>query len=208
MRPRRAVLLTPLSRSVHTVQLPSYNSPSPITPLESTLLQVFILKNLKPIRMNTYKKSRGRGLLWLTKIPSRCYLPKQQVPGVSSGSSVPLESIDYKRPIGNLFVFKSIQTARGCTPPPPNILARNARNNATRPLSFQSLASCPSRNSFLLITFHFHGGVYPPLPLPPARIRFLSGSETFRVRPPYRLLTSLLPHLPPVQSLRFRQGEK
>ena len=113
MRPRRAVLLTPLSRSVHPAQLPSYNSPSPITPLESTLLQVFILKNLKFFRINTYKKPRGGGQLWLTKIPSRCYLPKQQVPGVSSGSSAPLESIDYKPLICNPFVFKSIQTAGG-----------------------------------------------------------------------------------------------
>jgi len=39
----------------------------PITNLESTLLQVFILKNLKPFEINTYKKQGEGWSLWLTK---------------------------------------------------------------------------------------------------------------------------------------------
>jgi hypothetical protein len=37
-----------------------YKFTSPITRLESTLLQVFILKNLKPFGINTFEK-QGRG---------------------------------------------------------------------------------------------------------------------------------------------------
>ena len=74
MSPRSVVLLNPLG-SIRRGKLPSYNSPAPITPLDCALLQVFILKNFKPFRMNTYKKTGGRGVLWLTKNSSNCCLP-------------------------------------------------------------------------------------------------------------------------------------
>ncbi len=38
-----------------------------------------------------------------------------------------------------------------------------AKNPSCIHFSFQSLARCPSRNSFLLITIHFHGGCTPSL---------------------------------------------
>src|SRR6266478_5225865 len=60
MRPRHAVLLTP-SKSAGPPQLLSCKYTAPITPLESALLQVFILKILKSFGINTYKKPGGRG---------------------------------------------------------------------------------------------------------------------------------------------------
>jgi hypothetical protein len=60
MRPRHAVLLTPSKSAVP--RLP------PATPLESTLVQVFILTNLNFFRMNTYEKHRGEGVsVFLTR---------------------------------------------------------------------------------------------------------------------------------------------
>jgi hypothetical protein len=58
MLARQVVLLTP-PISLHPDQLPSYTYCALITPLESALLQVFILKNLKSIGINTYKKPGG-----------------------------------------------------------------------------------------------------------------------------------------------------
>src|SRR6266849_9255641 len=49
---------------------PSPASPPVLTPLESALIQVFILRNLKLFRMNTYKKHRGEGVLLLTRLPN------------------------------------------------------------------------------------------------------------------------------------------
>jgi hypothetical protein len=63
MRPRHAVLLTPSKSAVP--RLP------PATPLESTLVEVFILNNLNFFRMNTYEKQGGGGVLLLTKHPIR-----------------------------------------------------------------------------------------------------------------------------------------
>ena len=193
-RPRRAVLLTPSSRSAHPALLPSYNSAAPKTPLESTLLQVFILKNLKSFRMNTSKKTRGRGVLWLTKIPSKCYLPNQQLPALVAVPRPPLESITCKRPICNPFAFKSLQTAGGCTPCPA-IPAGNAQNTANRPLSFQSLASCSSRIPFPLMNLHFYGGGCTPLRTPSPRHH-----RQRRGTPPWRSADSRLvgdrTHLP------------
>ena len=46
--------------------LTSCKHTAPITPLESALIQVLIPKNLKPPRINTYKKHGGEGVLLLT----------------------------------------------------------------------------------------------------------------------------------------------
>jgi hypothetical protein len=73
-----------------------------VTYLESTLVEVLILNNFKPPRMNTYEKHRGRGRLQLSELG----MPK---------------------------------------------------NTSRIHFSFQPLPRCPSRNSFLLITIHFHG---------------------------------------------------
>src|SRR5260370_10641192 len=58
MLARQAVLLTP-SKSTHSRRLLFYKIKLSITHLESTLLQVFILKNFILFRMNTYKKPPG-----------------------------------------------------------------------------------------------------------------------------------------------------
>src|SRR5260370_37692176 len=63
---RSAVLLIP-SKSTHPQVLLFCKIKLSITHLESTLLQVFILKTFIPFRMNTCEKS-GEGVrLWLTK---------------------------------------------------------------------------------------------------------------------------------------------
>jgi hypothetical protein len=54
----RSVGLTPLECTLLRFSL--------VSPLESALIQVFILKNLKLFRMNTQEKHRGRGG-WLTR---------------------------------------------------------------------------------------------------------------------------------------------
>src|SRR5712692_7625756 len=65
----RAFLLTP-SKSTHSHELLFYKIGPSITHLESTLLQVFILKNFKSPRMNTYEKREEGGRLWLTSYSS------------------------------------------------------------------------------------------------------------------------------------------
>src|SRR5260370_22117068 len=58
MLARQAVLLTP-SKSTHSRRLLFYKIKLSITHLESTLLQLFILKNFILFRMNTSKKPPG-----------------------------------------------------------------------------------------------------------------------------------------------------
>jgi hypothetical protein len=60
MRARQAVLLTP-SKSTGPPQLLCCKHTAPVTPLESALLQVFILKDFNLTRINTYKKTGGWG---------------------------------------------------------------------------------------------------------------------------------------------------
>ncbi len=67
MRPRRAAPFLIPTIALYSKQLLLYNSRPLGTHLKSTLLQVFILRNLKPFGINTYEKL-GRGYrLWLTK---------------------------------------------------------------------------------------------------------------------------------------------
>src|SRR5258705_3571991 len=67
MRPRRAAPFLIPTIALYSKQLLLYDSRPLETHLESTLLQVFILRNLKPFGINTYEK-QGRGYrLWLTK---------------------------------------------------------------------------------------------------------------------------------------------
>src|SRR5260370_9334462 len=69
VRSRRAVPFLIPTIALHSRQLLFYD-PRPLRAhLESTLLQVFILENLKAFGINTYEK-QGRGYrLWLTKCP-------------------------------------------------------------------------------------------------------------------------------------------
>ena len=46
-----------------------------LTHLESTLVEVFILKNLNLFRINSYEKPGGVGVLVLTRHPTKCARP-------------------------------------------------------------------------------------------------------------------------------------
>ncbi len=63
----REGLGSPSSFPTDPQQLLFYKYQPPITSLESTLLQVFILENLKPFEINTYKKQGEGWSLWLIK---------------------------------------------------------------------------------------------------------------------------------------------
>ena len=158
---RRAVLLTPPSRSVHPALLPFYNFPAPRTPLESTLLQVFILKNLKSFRMNTYKKTGGRGLLWLTKNLSMRCLPEYSPLPASSHSPYYMAQITINYPLSpqsltkcssrNSFVLKMMHFDGGGVPPcvrrflrlPPVALHKSPRLLTSLPSHFITSSSPP-----------------------------------------------------------------
>jgi hypothetical protein len=64
MGSRQAVLLTPPESSSAT-----WLHPAPATPLESALIEVFILKSFKFFRMNTYEKHRGEGAFLFRNSP-------------------------------------------------------------------------------------------------------------------------------------------
>jgi len=94
MRARHAVLLTP-SKSSRPTQLLSCKQFAAVTYLESTLVEVLILKNFKFFRMNTYEKHWGGGrvlpriltLYWkLRPNPGPSVIPTG-VPAKSAGRS-------------------------------------------------------------------------------------------------------------------------
>jgi hypothetical protein len=68
MGSRQVVLLTP-SKSSGMARL--------LSPLESTLTEVLILKGFKFFRMNTYEKHRGEGVLLLTRHPMKDVCPER-----------------------------------------------------------------------------------------------------------------------------------
>ena len=70
MLARYAVLPSPASASGPKVLLLS-KLKAPINRAESTLLQVFFLKNLKPFGINTYEKQGEGSPLWLTNCSKR-----------------------------------------------------------------------------------------------------------------------------------------
>src|SRR5258708_16795682 len=70
MLARYAVLPSPAPASGSQVLLLS-KLKAPINHAESTLLQVFFLKNLKPFGINTYEKQGEGSSLWLTNCSKR-----------------------------------------------------------------------------------------------------------------------------------------
>jgi hypothetical protein len=65
--------------------------------------------------------------------------------------------------------FRTLCKIPGIGYPPPSLFPdRHSIPSppfpAVHPVSLQSLTKCPSRNSFVFITFYFHGGCTPPLP--------------------------------------------
>src|SRR5260370_25738584 len=67
MRSRRAVPFLIPTIALYPRQLLFYDPRPPRTHLKSTLLQVFILENLKTFGINTYEKQGRVYRLWLTK---------------------------------------------------------------------------------------------------------------------------------------------
>jgi hypothetical protein len=64
--------------------------------------------------------------------------------------------------------FRTLCKIPGIGYPPPSLFldrhsTRSPRFPAVDPFSLQSLTKCPSSNSFVLTTIHFHGGCTPPL---------------------------------------------
>ncbi len=94
---RQATLLTP-SRSSGTARL--------LSPLESTLMEVLILKSFKFFRMNTYEKHRGEGVLLLTTHPMRMRILSERSESKDLSSHPMRES-----------VLRSIATKDLCTHP-------------------------------------------------------------------------------------------
>ncbi len=97
MGSRQAVLLTP-SKSSGTARL--------LSPLESTLIEVLILKSFKFFRMNTYEKHRGEGVLLLTRHPMKDVCPER-----------PSEARDLSWNPMRESVLRSIATKDLCTHP-------------------------------------------------------------------------------------------
>ena len=90
MGARQAVLLTS-SKSAHPKRLLFYEKLVSLTPLESALLQVFILKCSKPFRMRSYEKQGEGARLWLTSyssevtpVPQRANLRHRLIPSHES----------------------------------------------------------------------------------------------------------------------------
>src|SRR5258708_13289504 len=70
-----AVLPSPSLASGHQALLLS-KLKAPINHAESTLLQVFFLKNLKPFGINTFEKQGEGSPLWLTNCSKKVYVRK------------------------------------------------------------------------------------------------------------------------------------
>jgi hypothetical protein len=105
MRSRRAVPFLLPTIALCPKQLLLYDSRPIGTHLKSTLLEVFILENLKVFGINTYEK-QGRGYrLWLTKFYKKVYFAPRA-----------LFSITYGNPILQLSSFQSY-AGMGGTPP-------------------------------------------------------------------------------------------
>src|SRR5258708_5300880 len=75
MLARYAVLPSPSLASGPQVLLLS-KLKAPINHAESTLLQVFFLKNLKPFAINTFEKQGEGSPLWLTNCSKKVYVRK------------------------------------------------------------------------------------------------------------------------------------
>src|SRR6266481_177369 len=97
MLARYAVLPSPALASGPQVLLLS-KLKAPINHAESTLLQVFFLKNLKPFGINTYEKQREGSPLWLTNCSKRVSARKDRwIPSLPS--SVPSSKFRIPQPL-------------------------------------------------------------------------------------------------------------
>jgi hypothetical protein len=137
----------------------------PINRAESTLLQVFILNNLKPIGINTYEKHGEGSPLWLTncskRVPARRFsgIPtfhlSHTLPSSVSRKSCICHSYENTRGVGVFFPFRN----------PPTGPIRARRSPTSLPLCGLPLP-CAT-----LMRWEFCGGshVYPE--------RFSRGAE-------------------------------
>jgi hypothetical protein len=86
-----------------------YEHIPPITNLESTLLQVFILKNLKPFKINAFEKQGEGWSLWLTNCS------KKVSGGKFAGiSALPFSVHTSKFGIPQLLYLPLLRKHRGC----------------------------------------------------------------------------------------------
>jgi hypothetical protein len=86
-----------------------------VTYLESTLVEVLILNNFKPSRMNTYEKYRGEGVLLLTRHPMKDVCPACPDPV----GERPSEARDLSRnPAGDPYQACLLRTSRGVNSAP------------------------------------------------------------------------------------------
>jgi hypothetical protein len=85
--------------------------------------------------------------------------------------------------------FRTLCKIPGIGYPPPSLFLdrrsiRSALFPAVHPISLQSLTKCSSRNSFALITIHFHGGgCTPPIPESRTKMRRPSVLDEFAQAP-------------------------
>src|SRR5260370_14623964 len=101
-----------------------YIHPSPITHLQSTLPQVFILENLKPFRCNTYEKTGGGVLIMFNQVLEKNHLPSS--PFRVSASlwlpCLPFSVRTSKFRIPQLLCFPLFRKLPLCHPPIPNFV--------------------------------------------------------------------------------------
>src|SRR5260370_37434877 len=101
-----------------------YNFPIPITQLESTLPQVFILENLKPFRCNTYEKAGGGVVIMVNQVLEKSHLPSS--PFRVSASlwlpCLPFSVRTSKFRIPQLLCLPLLRKLPGCVPTVPNLV--------------------------------------------------------------------------------------
>ena len=85
----RPVVLQDPPKYPFPLQLPFNNSSRSISPLESALTQVLILRHLKSFRINTYTKPRGRAPLEAPKFVNSLRPPTTPKPTISATVTSP-----------------------------------------------------------------------------------------------------------------------
>src|SRR5579859_7417832 len=89
----RSVVLQDPPKHPFPAQLPFNNSSRALSPLESALTQVFILRHLKSFRMNTYTKTGGRVPLQDSQFINSLLRATSLTHCLSSTKSPPLSSL-------------------------------------------------------------------------------------------------------------------
>src|SRR5260370_2634336 len=101
-----------------------YIHPSPITHLQSTLPQVFILENLKPFRCNTYEKTGGGVVIMVNQVLGKSHLPSSpfRVAATLWLPCRPFSVRTSKFRIPQLLCLPLLRKLPGCVPTIPNLV--------------------------------------------------------------------------------------